>query len=361
MKSGNRREFLNIPKTRSELIELLLLVVVASLGVNLISALISQALGVYRAGICGMIALLLIVLYVLMSRIFKKSFTSKLQATLSTRQQKNKLLDIRNYDFNFDFSMILQSLFSENKALEKQWSSTSLGASNKKADETKSQKLVREIVEYIYLENLSTHLTDYFNSDDYDKKLLVELRRDNVLDLLSTNRVLEMISKDREDRVAFSGKTKNEPEKVEGEIVMSWANGALYHKFNLVLPKGSTISRQKDGSISIDCSSINLNFRIDFKGFNTNVSHLFEKHYMRIGDRSGPGEHTHYQVDIITTINIKPTFIAFGKQLKYHQWAESFLQSIENQMSFDAFLERINWETIEAMIYAGKPTATVQN
>jgi len=356
MKSRNQRDFLNIPKTRTELVELLLLIVIASLGVNLISALIAQMLGPYRAGLCGIIIILSITGYILFTRIFKKSFTNSINAVLSVKKQKNKLLNIRDYSFNFDFNMILHSLLTENKAFKSQWSDNPLGVlhdkPSEKNNESKSQKIVREISEYIYLTHLSTHLTDYFQNDSYDKKELVELNRNDVLDLLATNRVLEMISKDRSDREAFL-KLKDMP-KEEGEIVMSWANGALYNKFDLTLPKGSTISRQKDNSITIDCTSIKLNFKVDFKGFNANVSPLFEKHYMHQQDKSKPWDNSHYHVKFITTIIIKPAFIAFGRQLNYHQWAESFLETIEGEMSFSAFLDRINWDTIEAMIHTGK-------
>lgn len=350
----------NITKIRSEFIELMLFLIAAAVGVNLFSSFLAAKLDVDGSGLWGSAILLLVLAVIIRKRFFGKSVTHKATALMSVEGKKNKSLEIDGYGFNWEFNMVLASLFAENKAIKKQWTDSPLGhdyrdktISIEEFKKSTSQKLAKEIVEYVYLHSLSTHLTDYFNKDTYDKKMLVELGRNDLADLVTSNRVLDMISKDMADRNAFTEKKRDRKEaEPEGEIVMQWvSNGAMYAKFDLILPKGSKLLREKDGSITIKNSSLTLNFKVVSDGFGKVVDYLFERYYMGIDAKKLPMDIKHYDIDIVTTISIKPTLLIFPKRISYQLWSESFLDSIHKQFSFDAFLHNINWKTVKTVLY----------
>jgi hypothetical protein len=355
---GDRNILKDISKVRANIVEILLLAILVSFSVNLVSDFFNESLGKNQSSLLALIILVLSMGYVLYSRLYKKPESQKIRAVLSVND-KNEILEVDEYDFNYRFKMIAESLFVENKALKKQWSKDPLGhiRNSKRIDDnavrhSSSRKLLREITEYIILSSLSTHLTDYFNKKDYDKNLLVNLSRNDVSNLITTNRVLDIISKDMNDRAAFASRIKPSDDKpAEGEVIMAWVKGAVYEKFELVLPKGSSIHREKDESITINSKSIKLNFKVISDGFGRNVDYMFEKYYM---GQEKPFNIDHYGVDIIITITVKPSLLAFGRRVKYHMWSESFLARTYDDFDFKAFTKQINWTTIRTMLKVRK-------
>lgn len=348
----------DILKARSEVSELVVLAIILAFGVNLASSYLSNVFSTNDTGLYGTLVLTIGIAYVLYRRFFNGPQILKNKAIISIGPTKNQLVKINEYDFSYSFGMILDSLFKENKAIRSQWENGVFSPYNDKGrlsveefEKSESQKLVKEITEYIYLDYLSIHLADYFNGDGYDKQFIQELFRNDLPDIVLSNRVLDMISKDRKDRPAFAKerKSKGEDEK-DGEVVMSWVNGVLYSKFSLVLPKGSTISREANSSITIKNRNMKLNFQIVSEGSNTFVDHVFTKYYMKLDKLKSSFETNHYAVNIITEITIRPTFALFSKKVKYQQWADSFLESVDHQLSFETFLNDINWKTVKTML-----------
>ena len=81
----------------------------------------------------------------------------------------------------------------------------------------KGHQLIIEATEYYVLEKLSSHLTDYFNRPHFDEQELHTFARNDIPDVLLSNRFLELFSKPMEDRPLFS--TEDSPPHQKGRGV----------------------------------------------------------------------------------------------------------------------------------------------
>lgn len=363
----NKRFLTNVARVKGELVELVLLVIIIAFGINLLTSYLNSILSPNLQGVLGGSIIVIGFIYISWRRIYNKPIKQIQHAVVSVQKSKNQFISIRGYNYNSEFKMALDSVFAENSALKKQWSQEPLGHSFKGKEITeaqfknsKSQKLLKEISEYIYLSHLSTHLTDYFNDDSFDKGTLTVLTRKDVPEIIATNRVLDLISKDMGDRAAFSVTSKESTEP-KGEVVMSWSSkGALYNKFELTLPKGSKIYREENSSLTIKNPSLKLNFKIVSEGFSAYVDGDFEKYYMGLNKKDDFLNTNQFQVEIETEISIRPTLMLFSKRIKYQLWAESFINDLNKRFDFKTFLINIQWPTVKTLLYSTKLKATTQ-
>ncbi|MGM3217858.1 hypothetical protein ACSQ5K_24225 [Pseudomonas sp. PhalM4] len=103
------------------------------------------------------------------------------------------------------------ALFAENTAPKRLWESDSvenafkeIHAGGKRIRETEAGKLIVEATEYYILEELSTHLTDYFGQSELESKRLQELSREDIPDIVFNNRFLDTFSRPMRERAALS-------------------------------------------------------------------------------------------------------------------------------------------------------------
>lgn len=88
----------------------------------------------------------------------------------------------------------------------------------------RSAELLAEAVEYLVLDKISTHLTDYFNEESFAEQNLKVYRREDVPDILLRNRFLETFSRPTEQRPAFMD--LGTPE-MQSSIVLATTSDAL--------------------------------------------------------------------------------------------------------------------------------------
>lgn len=348
----------NIKQNKIEVIEILLLAVGLSTGINLISTYMGIVLDVRIIARIGIVIIVISILYILFLKRPDTSNTIETSAVLSVSAKTNELLEVEGYNYNNDFMNCLSSLFRENKLLKEQWTKDPIGhydyygkkISDDAFKDSRNRKLIKEITEYVYLEHLSMHLSAYFENSSYNKKFLTSLSRDDSSEIIMSNRVVDLFTKKLEDRIKTRKKDRvmeilKEDDNELPELHYKTVNGIIYRKFELILPKNSKISRNVNGGIDISNDSISVSFNVIQQGTNSFVDRLFEKYYMGNKLAFEMFGMQHYNVDIITRIKIKPSLIAFGKRSEYHKWADSFIEKIDNKMSFAKFIKRINWQT----------------
>jgi hypothetical protein len=208
-------------------------------------------------------------------------------------------------------------------------------------EKSKAEKILEETIEYLILEELSTHLATYFNEFKHNDKLIKEYSRNDFPEILLQNRIINLLSTPFEDRAIFTkaGMTKN-PE--EGEIVSIYGNdGSRFSKFDLVLPAGSTVSRIDDGLLLIENSRISLLIAIIYEGWGANFPPGFEYNYCgKIEENLDL-----YGLQIILNYTIKPKALLYGSKWNYHNWIDSFIDRLVEFASFDDFLKKIDWES----------------
>lgn len=296
--------------------------------------------------------LLIFVLSVIcMLFLFKKLWSARkasidIDGFLIYSDKSNRIVNVPRYHLSEEICDYLNSAFSENEAIKRQWDNQPI-ANQYKRDVNRpykaSMSLIQEAIEYYVLESLSIHLTDYFDQEKYDDSELKEFKRDDVPSVLFTNRFMDLFSSPMENRLSFM----DNGGVTEGTVVMSMGkNGERYSKFDLVLPKDATIFRDND-SIVIETSKFKLKLTASFNGCGYVTPVAFEEYYLGIEsfrDSLAFNVSFRAEVDFKWLSTVSPT------KWDYHAWLDGFFESIEKEMSADKFFDKINWETVSTMI-----------
>jgi len=274
-------------------------------------------------------------------------------------KKKNNLKEVPRYQFSEEICRFLEGAFCENEALRRQWNKEPLSNMYRREEgETSraSMKLIHEAVEYYALETLSTHLTDYFNQEQYDESELKEFSREDVPDILLKNRFMELFSAPMENRSDFSD--DHDRDDQEGVVVMSMGpNGAFYSRFELVLPRDAVVTRE-GGHIIIETSKFKLTLSINFEGSCYVTPRGFEKYYLGLDSFR---DHAGLKVTFNAQVKFKMLSTIKKSNWDYHSWLDGYFETIEREMSGDDFFRQINWETVATMIQCGQKMPNKQS
>ena len=332
--------------SRKNIIEVIVVAILLAFSVNLIADQI-QALAILSSLTISGIGVLLCIICVLylISRLFCcENQTCKGFFVYSN--EKNEIIPVPRYCFSERLYEYLYGAFVENPALKAIWDREPLreivGDRNQK-----SAKFISEAIEYFVLNLLSTHLEDYFAGESFEKENLEVYQRDDIPDILLKNRFLELFSHPRVDRQAFVEDTFGETET--GEVLCAYnPSGAIYEKFELVLPKGSSVERLGDNTVQIETKKLKITLTVRFEGNNTVLPYEFDRYYLDIQNRFEDINPFEVEVDIRILIKFRALFTVIG--WGYYGWVDSFLSQIEKDLSKDAFFGRIGWESASSLI-----------
>lgn len=336
---------------RTSVVEVVAIAGVLAVSVNLASSVLSTALSTLVSGVVSAILLFVVVVYVIIRYIWPRNLALEIKSALPVLVKDNyRIANIFAYHFVRDFRRTTEAIFNENTALGMQWKEDPLDAMYEHKDSGSTQirttlgaRLVNEIAEYLVLELLSTHLTDYFNSRQFDQSRLRTLERKDVPDIVLSNRALETISRDPADRPAFADRNFGK------NITSASAGTHAYSRFDLTLPRGAVISRSSDGELQISTKGLKLTIACEFQGLNVYMPSSFDKHYLKISDFR---KLNWFDVPIRLLVKVNLTQAILGRAWPYQEWVESFLQKCRDEFDMDRFLSRIQWDSIEASLIA---------
>lgn len=355
--TGSKGRVESVIEFRGNFFELLVVTIAIALGINLASTVLGSTLGdlwsVFLSAGLILIACVFLVLR-LTPRVNRKL---SLKGLFSLAKEDKKIIHIDRYEFSEEIYSLFRALFHENKALERIWSSSDLdfsplrkhkGNANLKIAADGGKKLIREAIEYFILHRLSLDLSAYFNNNsEIEDGELVSISRNDIPSALLSNRFLDLLSKPIEERETFvSPKTTDQTdyritEGIEGKLVYAiTSEGAIYDHFELVLPRGTVISRPDDRSFVVDTKRFSLSFEVTFDGFGANLPSDFEELY--IGTKFGDVRSYEVGVNIKVKFKFRSVFSRDGWQ--YYKWIDLFLENIEKEFSFDVFLKQISWD-----------------
>ena len=328
-------------ETRPFLWELVAIVVILALAINLLASAISGWLGNYFTLTLGLLLGLACLAYVIYTRVRINKYSTQIEAFFIANSETSEVIDIRDYDFANEFYRTYAAVRKENPALGRQWQDE---FSSRHEDRRSSGKLriASEIAEYILLERLSTHLTDYFNTPTLREDQLEVLLRKDVPDIVLSNRVLELISRDLEDRPWY----KPGPDDREYLAVSSYGPEGIYSLFDLTLPKGSAISRSSSGALVIKSRMLTLELNVRCDGYNYFVPFSFARYYLRID----PNEMEPIAVRFNIDAKIQRRFGIKSKEWPYYLWLKSFVENARKRLDGKSFFEQISWNVTEVMI-----------
>ncbi len=355
---------------RKNLIEIVVVTILLAFGVNLLAGrvLALTALKPLLPILVGAILCLGSIAY-LSARLFGRHIESRTyEAFLIYNKKKKEIIPVQRYAFLEGIHQYMVGAFAENPALKTLWENEPLSDFSvsdivkDKHKRPRSAQLLSEAVEYFILDELSTHLTDYFNVESFRKENLKEYRREDIPEVLLSNRFLELFSRPMEERSAFVSKTlkkkgyveirrvdePSEDIKEQGEIVRAYEpSGAIYDRFDLVLPTRSAVRRPEDNKVEIETKKLKMTISIRFEGFTTVLPRGFERYYLGIRNWQDNAEYK-LRIDIQVLMKLGALFSRAGWE--YYYWVDSFLDKIEDRVSEDAFFKRLDWESVLTLL-----------
>ncbi len=347
----------SILKSRGAIVELFIAAVILAIGVNLFAAAIATFFDSNANALVWLSSALIFLSIGLIGRrtISTTRVSRTFEGFIYYSGSENKLIEIPRYEISEQLSLYIDGLFAENEAPKKLWDSDPIsktfdrdakaGVFKKRA--TAAGQLLIEATEYFVLQKLSLHLSDYFNRVEVDGHRLEKLTREDVPSVLFKNRFLDTFSRPMQERAAFVDnmlKKKvsfGEVGSEFGEVVFSYsADGPHYAKFDLVLPSGAKVSRTQSGCIEIDTPRFCLKIEVEFAGFGAVLPRDFERLYL---DRPNSDDTNAFALNVVTDIKFKALSLLFRSGWQYHNWLDSFLDSLEKDFSMNEFFCQIDW------------------
>jgi hypothetical protein len=336
--------------------EVFAVAIILALGINVLSSGFVSFFDLSNATAMGVGVFLVFVGVVFIVKKIKpaNSGVFTFEAVVCAERDSKELLPVHDYKFASEICDYVAAICSENKAIERIWTREPIGY-GLSFDEgvpvkktPKSNKLLVEAVEYFALDSLSLHLSSYFeNNESLSEDELTTLKRKDIPSVLLENRFLELFSKPMEEREAFLHSQEADG-KHFGEVVSAYGkDGAIFEHFDLILPKGSSITREGDSSISIKTKRFKFNILPVFEGMNGGFPPAFSELYL---GRKFMDVQT-FSVKLILSVEFSMGSLLTAKGWGYYWWLDSFLESIEQSCSANSFLHKIAWSQNSALIH----------
>ena len=355
--------FSSLVNNKKDNYSLIMTSVLVAVGVNLLSTGIVDIFGFQYSEIIFIVLGILLSLGVIawnaLSKLRALNQTTKFKGFVIYDEDNHKIVDVPEYEISTDMAKYQQCASSENKAFEKLWNKDSISpfrAFDNKFDKkmsdstTQSGTLFIELLEYCLIEKLSLHLSDYFNDVD-DKLKVQEFQKNDIPQVLLSNRFLKLFSEDMINREIFTCRADGYEEDVDNRHVVCAYNfsGGYYHKFDLILPKNSRVTRKGKNEIVIDTPILTLTLTSSFDGFNTVLRSGFNEYYMGF-TRHQRASLNDYQFNVEVSVTFKLRSLFLKERTIYYSWIDSFLDTLGEYMGKDRFFERINWDTAYTLI-----------
>jgi hypothetical protein len=323
-----------------------------SLAINLLSTVISAYIGIYGSATLGGVILICGFAYLIHIRTENRKFSIELESIfIVVGDNLRTLTPVPGYWFSEEFTRVANAVFAENGALKRQWddeedTGEKFHPLGRARPWTKPQRrLIREISEYILLQRLSVHLEDYFNKSGLDGKKISRFARDKLPDVLLSNRVLELISRDMADRPDFDPAPPHDGWKI---IATQTSSGMIFDHFEVRLPKDSTLRREGKDAIVVESPVLKITLVSEFRGYANVIpraleDHIFGKKYRRVSP---------WQVEYSVHVEVKNPLRTRKVAWPYYTWVDSFLDKAKKELDFDEYLRQINWSSLKMLLPA---------
>lgn len=339
----------NVISTRGGVLEIAIVALVLSFGINIISNYVYSLIGGRSIIIWLIFSACFIVCFLFIVAKVSSSYDKriKISGVQFIKSADRRVVSVDGYDFSEKAAEQMGALFSEHKAIGRAWCESGLTVEFSRRDGKISRsipaanKIQKEQVEYYVLNELSTHLTDYFNLSEVARDKIVEIGREDIPTVLMSNRFLDAFTRPMEDREGFYREENGDDgHRPSGIVVRAYgANGEMFDRFDLSLPKGAKVSRVGE-SIFVETDRFSMKITAEFEGFTAVPPHEFDELYIGFPY----SEIDEYLVEVNVDVKFKLASIFKPSGWVYYKWVDSFIEHLEENMSFDRFLVRIQWD-----------------
>ncbi|MFE0187320.1 hypothetical protein [Streptomyces sp. NPDC058989] len=330
-------------------LEIIVLATALAFSIGVFSSLAMEWLSNRSVAIVSLACALICLIYIALRHTRDRKLTANIDSVFII-DGDNKMVAIADYDASQDVAGYFEGAFAENPALRRQWEREPLESMHQRVEgrnyvrSVASTKLIREVYEYAVLEDLTTHLTGYFNGYAGRDEDLRTYERNDLPDVLLANRFLELFSRDMADRDAF--RSDDEPSD-GGRVIMQTGPGGYFHRFELTLPKGSVLKREGNSTLVISGPAFQMKISVQFRGMGSNVPLDHIMHYVGVD----PLEVRDFNVRIVVQVLVRRSFIFGGRRWNDHMWVDSLVESLVERFSLERHLVRINWPALAAMLH----------
>ncbi len=298
--------------------------------------------------IVGLFAVVLAVTLLFARVIRPRPRTRRFEGFLIYDRRTSKLIE---HDFDYEFGRnvggYLDAAFAEDASIRAIWDRNPIGGESIPPDKEKRKKsldLLSQAAEYFVLSNFSTRLSDHFRSGDFDPRELDTLTHTDLPDVLLQNRFLRLFAEPMEDRAPFDF----DPEvEAGGRIYMAnGQGGALYERFEMVLPRGWSVRRSDSGVIEIITRRFLLTVRTVCEGWGAVISPVYISDYLGLTPLVEDKKTCHSALRVDVTIDISPRSVwsLTDKSWKYYRWIDDWIADLEPQLSQVAYFRRIGFQ-----------------
>lgn len=327
---------------KNNVLVILISAVSLSLGVALLANFITEFLGVtYVLAIFG-IFLIVASLYSI-ARIInpKVNQVLRIEGGFFFEPSNLKGKNVIGYEFNNDMATYLRAIGVENKAysraLTNNYKNYEKKRGNYNPDDLDFYNLAASCAEFLFLRELSMHLSSYFVYEEIDKSLIMSVPRNELSKDILRNRVLELITRNHQEREAFC-----EDHDSDGDSILCYAegeNGEVFSHLELELPYGTTLNRLSDNSLKIENSVFRIRYVVRCDAINTVIaSELIQ------GEYDAP-----WLVAVKLEVIVKKNTFLKNNDVLLYQWLDSFLTKFEKYMSIRKLHERSSLQLVKIL------------
>jgi hypothetical protein len=302
-------------------------------------------------------------------------FYRKIDAVVFIDKNAHKVIPVKGYDFSEKLNRVMNAIKAENSAIYAEWereplskgkvpASPSAGEQKERRSEyiaitrvrsseaevkSTSEAFLEEAALYVVLESLSTHLSSHF-TNEHGNPQIKEFSRQDFPEFLLSNRILNLLSTPIEERPIFLKAFPDPQKRPDGEIFTLWgSDGAVFSRFDMVLPVGSVLSSRGRNGLSIKTRRLEINLDVQIGGSSASHSASFSKNY--VGVQYGDLHSRKVKLEFYGRIS--PMFFFSSKGWELYDWMDSFDKRLKSSFDFKFFLQSINWfEVIEPLLFA---------
>lgn len=334
---------------RSDFFQIVAVAIVVSIGTNILSSSITNfAQNDWINLSAGIVLVACGLVFAFWKAKVKLNGVTEYEGIIFLDPNTRESIEVERYEFSEKITSYLKGLCLENKALGKLWAENEFYKFPEKLnskvniEKTPSTKLAVELIEYFILSKLSTHLTDYFNkNEDSEEDKLITMYRNDVPEIFTMNRFIDLFSRPMEERDAFGSHPARKPS--HGEVVAAFGpGGVLFDRFDLTLPRETKISRDGHGTVVLKTNRFKMKMVSKIEFSSAHVPFEFFEYYM---GRKFDEIETNY-CSITVDINFNKIGLLSAKGWQYYRWVDSFLDELHEDISFDGFLRKIDWESV---------------
>ena len=332
---------------KREFLRLIVLATVLSFSVGVLASLVAATRTVPTIVLyIGAALLTVVALLILAVDIRRKlSFEDRHKGIIFIDSAENEIVDVRGYELATDLCKVMAAVRAESRAIYADWENDPLvpkkvrpesppaasnhekqseGASyisilrinveNDHLTNKRAAGLVDEALQFVLIEELSTHLSTYFNNDESDQ--IAELSREDIPSFLLKNRVLNLLTTPIEQRDVFLKAFPRGSQKPDGVLYSLWgSDGSMYSRFDLTLPKDSKVSFLGRGSLGIQTKRLDLEISGRYMGGSIAVSPEFVRYYMN----KTSGDVACRTIEVVLKGRIRPLALLTSKGWEHYR------------------------------------------